>query len=123
MQILFIIICAALIGIGLWFKSNRKDNIRKNIPFNYKSPGSLSTVNGVGVTMLGSFTYKDGITYSYYFVTVLFLPLIPIECYACQQEGNSYRFFGSQPWKAEEVLQIYSRWLWVVAAGLIISML
>lgn len=126
---ILIIICSAiLITLGLVFKYQCHKRPRKQKPFDGQKPDALGTINTLGFTMLGDFTYNNGLQISYYCLSVLGCPIIPLGCYACQvveSEGNSttYAFGGTQPWKAEEVLQLYSRWLWIVIVVCVIILI
>lgn len=120
MTITLLIISVLLIVLGLVFKHNCSEHPRKKRMLDGKKPNLLGSINSFGFTMLGNFTYNDGVQISYYCLSVCWCPIIPLGCYACQvvsSEGNSttYVFGGSQPWKAEEILSLYSRWLWIVA--------
>ena len=63
------------------------------------SAPSLSTINGIGVTLYGS-TDHDPASGSYiatYYFTFLWIPILPISRYRVISNGNSYRFLGKAP--------------------------
>ena len=63
------------------------------------SAPSLSTINGIGVTLYGS-TDHDPASGSYiatYYFTFFWVPILPISRYRVISNGNSYRFLGKAP--------------------------
>lgn len=114
--------CGCGIGLSIWMLHYIENHPRKNIrPNNGENPGEMGTMNGIGVSLVGNFSKGKSISMghiSYLFFTVFYLPIIPLGCYVTSEGFNSrgsykrrstsYTFYGSQPWRFIEVLQIYS---------------
>lgn len=120
MGIILLLLSILFVSLGIWFKKTRINHTREFVEADGKSPAMLGSLNSFGTTMLGRFTYKNGVEISYYCLTILWCPIIPLGCYACEEvidddiNTTKYRFYGRQPWKIEEVLQLYSRWFWLL---------
>ena len=117
--IILLIISVLCIPTGIWYERSCHHRPRKVVEFNGKKPAMLGSVNTIGFTMLGNFVYRDGLPVSYWCLSIFGCPLIPLGCYCCyvtdeQWNNTQYAFHGSMPWKAEEVLCLYSRWFWIV---------
>lgn len=114
--------CGAGIGLSVWMRKYIERHPRKNIaPNNGDSPGEMGTMNGIGISLIGSFDTGKSFSMgniSYLFFTVFYIPIIPLGCYntrmtgmsrkSYKQSSTSYSFYGSQPWRFLEVLYLYS---------------
>lgn len=137
---ILVIVSVIITGAGLLYTFSRKYKDRKlNDPSNNKAPGSLDMqryllVFKIGLTMVGSFRYRDGANISYHCFgislgDVIALPIIPLGCYDCEVFANisgdcpEWVFRGSQPWLLGEVISLYSRWFWFIGGFALISLL
>lgn len=86
---------------------------------NGEKPDSLSTLNGIGYSLIGGFRTVEDTHVSYVFLC-LFIPLFPVGCYRVK-EGNFKSFrdgvyrktttdvqcMGSEKWRILEIIQVY----------------
>lgn len=114
--------------LGVVYKRRCPQKIRRVYDDTYGRPFYLGTLNFCGLTMLGSFRYKNEVTISYYCLSLFWCPVIPLGCYECERESYNviksiYTFGGKQPWMFSEVLALYSRWFWILGVSGIIAVL
>lgn len=82
-----------------------------------KSTPSLSTINGIGVTLYGSTDKKpDGSYMATYYFVFFFIPILPISRYRVIPMSGGYRFLGKGP------LRTFDYWHIVIVVGLILLM-
>jgi len=83
-----------------------------------KKAPSLSTINGIGVTLYGSTDKNpsDGSYMATYYFVFFFIPVFPIARYRVIPTGGGYRFLGKGP------LRTFDKWHIAISLGLIALM-
>jgi hypothetical protein len=83
-----------------------------------KKAPSLSTINGIGVTLYGSTDKNpsDGSYMATYYFVFFFIPIFPIARYRVIPTGGGYRFLGKGP------LRTFDKWHIAISLGLIALM-
>lgn len=123
-QIALILVNIFILLAGMLINKQREKKIRNVVPPNSKHPWKLFSYYGIGMKMLGNFRYRNEVSIMYYCFSFLSFPILPIGCYMCRSaDTSSYRIPGTQPWRIDEVLQLFSRWLWIVLLFQIIDIL
>jgi len=88
---------------------------------------SLGTLNGCGTSVFGSFSTNHpdpNVRVYYVFLSILFIPILPIGCFLARKGGKSvagmgletqYNIYGQIHWRLAEVISCY--WLvWAICA-------
>lgn len=123
-KIALILLNICILVAGMLVNKNREKKIRAVTNSNSKHPWKLFSCYGIGMKMLGNFRYRNEVSIMYYCFSFFSFPILPIGCYMCKSvDSSSYRIPGTQPWRIDEIIQLYSRWLWVVLIVLIIDAL
>lgn len=72
----------------------------------------LFTINGCGTRFVGFFRQQEEFYVTYQFFCILFVPIIPINCYLVSDVGDnkSYKVYGKVPRSSDETAAIYLSW-------------
>lgn len=125
--------CIAILeqSLGLAVSADVKARVIKNRDIVHKnhelygnlstisSAPSLSTINGIGLTLYGQTDLEptSGSYLTTYYFVFLGIPIFPICRYRVTRNGNSYRFLGKAP------LRTFDRWHLTISIGLIVLLI
>lgn len=79
----------------------------------------LMSFNGIGTRLLGHFRTRGTTYVSYQFLTIVFMPIIPLACYRVEEvdstnlvvySSTQYRFLGHARTRLTELALIYLMW-------------
>lgn len=73
----------------------------------YDDEPNLYSFNGIGTRFID---VSGNNHVKYQFFCFLFMPLIPLGCYAAASSGEGYKWYGYAKWNIFEIFAIYMKW-------------
>lgn len=101
-------ISVCLLTWDILFKRHCRKEKREVTLLGHDYPESLKTYNGIGRTMLGNFSYANGVSVSYCIYVFLGIIVWIKGCYFCTKSGSTYSFYAEINGKPLEIFYLFS---------------
>lgn len=115
--LIIIIVSVTVAFIGLIFEITSRSRNRHMLPNNGKKPAFVHR----NLRLMGGFRYVNGIVFYHSYCLGPF-PLVPIGCYV-GGSAKSSDVTGSLKANAVEIIALYFRWGWLIAAIALLTLL